>query len=174
MQLLALQELHSRGIVHRDLSLGNILTASPASSELVLTALRDHERVTIDALYLADLGMALPLGHASDGVCGNELFASHRAHESAQLSQRDDIESLMYVLMYLLRSNLPWIVCGEPEDIRDLKCDFAKVDTFCASLPSAISKTFAHIRGLDYLEIPDYALLCDAFADSDQIDMSIS
>ena len=123
--------------------------------------------------------MSLPLGRASDGVCGNDLFASHRAHESAQLSQRDDIESLMYVLMYLLRCNLPWLLpwlrdVGDPEDVRDLKCDFAKVDTFCASLPSAISKTFAHIRGLDYLEIPDYAMLCDAFADSDQIDMSIS
>jgi hypothetical protein len=36
------------------------------------------------------------------------LFASINAHRGMELSRRDDIESLIYTLIYLAMGNLPW------------------------------------------------------------------
>ncbi len=41
-------------------------------------------------------------------VVGTALFASIRAHTGAELSRRDDIESLIYTLMYLVMGTIPW------------------------------------------------------------------
>lgn len=41
-------------------------------------------------------------------VVGTALFASINAHKGNELSRRDDIESLIYTLIYLLMGNVPW------------------------------------------------------------------
>ena len=43
-----------------------------------------------------------------DKLRGNPLFISMNAHLSYELSRRDDLESLMYLLIYLHRGHLPW------------------------------------------------------------------
>jgi hypothetical protein len=39
---------------------------------------------------------------------GTALFASINAHRGQDLSRRDDIESLVYTLIYLVTGSLPW------------------------------------------------------------------
>jgi casein kinase I homolog HRR25 len=41
-------------------------------------------------------------------VVGTALFASINAHLGQDLSRRDDIESLVYTLIYLSTGSLPW------------------------------------------------------------------
>ena len=41
-------------------------------------------------------------------VVGTALFASIHAHRGMELSRRDDIESLIYSLIYLLVGTVPW------------------------------------------------------------------
>jgi hypothetical protein len=41
-------------------------------------------------------------------VVGTALFASMNAHKGMELSRRDDIESLIYTLIYLHVGTLPW------------------------------------------------------------------
>lgn len=41
-------------------------------------------------------------------VVGTALFASINAHNGKELSRRDDIESLIYTLIYLCAGTLPW------------------------------------------------------------------
>lgn len=41
-------------------------------------------------------------------MVGTALFASVNAHTGMELSRRDDIESLVYTLMYLRMGSLPW------------------------------------------------------------------
>lgn len=42
---------------------------------------------------------------------GSLRFASLNAHAGRQLSRRDDMESLCYMLLYLLTGHLPWENC---------------------------------------------------------------
>ena len=39
---------------------------------------------------------------------GTPLFASINSHYKEELSYRDDLESLCYVIAFLLNGNLPW------------------------------------------------------------------
>ena len=41
-------------------------------------------------------------------MVGTALFASITAHKGKELSRRDDLESLVYTLLYLLIGTLPW------------------------------------------------------------------
>lgn len=46
--------------------------------------------------------------HNYSNVVGTALFASINAHNGKDLSRRDDIESLVYTLIYLCTGTLPW------------------------------------------------------------------
>lgn len=39
---------------------------------------------------------------------GTTRYASIAAHKGHELGRKDDLESMMYVLIFLLRGHLPW------------------------------------------------------------------
>lgn len=72
-------------------------------------------------IYLIDFGLSVSyfegetsqhykenLNHNYSNVVGTALFASINAHNGQDLSRRDDIESLIYTLIYLCTGSLPW------------------------------------------------------------------
>ena len=71
-----------------------------------------------DVLYLIDFGLSKKYVDPKTGehikykdnhrLNGTARFASIHALEGYELSRRDDLESLCYVLVYLLKGNLPW------------------------------------------------------------------
>lgn len=142
--------------MHGDLNPTNILTKASAF---------DHEKVP--ELFIVDFGAAQPVpdlsGREPDlqpepGAGGMSLFASHRADK---LSQRDDLESAVYILVYLCRSTLPWMHHDFPEACTDkLELD---IPAFCTGLPTAIQQTLEHCRALQFAEMPDYDRLEKAF-----------
>lgn len=72
-------------------------------------------------MYLIDFGLSVSYLDGDTGehykentnanynsVVGTALFASINAHMGQDLSRRDDIESLVYTLIYLCNGTLPW------------------------------------------------------------------
>lgn len=73
----------------------------------------------INKIYLIDFGLSIQYvdenrehyrmaPHCYGSVVGTALFASVNAHQGKDLSRRDDIESLLYTLIYLCAGSLPW------------------------------------------------------------------
>jgi serine/threonine protein kinase len=101
-----LERLHAKGFVHGDVKPENFLLGA--------VGLPNEKK-----LWLVDLGLAT---RWKDSVCGTHVeydqrpdvfrgtvrYASVHAHLGRTASRRDDLESLAYTLLFLLRGRLPW------------------------------------------------------------------
>jgi len=87
--------LHQRGIVHRDIKPANIIVSR-----------YEHK------IYLIDFGLACHNEDSEDwkyGTYGTYLFMPVRIH-NGPYNTEDDIESLVYTLVYLVLGYVPWEV----------------------------------------------------------------
>jgi len=58
--------------------------------------------------YIDENQVHIKPGRNYNSVVGTALFASVNAHSGNELSRKDDIESLVYTLIYLVLGTLPW------------------------------------------------------------------
>ncbi|TDH72562.1 hypothetical protein CCR75_003678 [Bremia lactucae] len=70
-------------------------------------------------------------------------------------SRRDDIESLLYVLIYMMRGNLPWQEASSDAEGARIKKS-TSVTQLCASLPREWAIVLKHVRTCGFEHRPDY------------------
>ncbi|KAK9080803.1 hypothetical protein SSX86_000561 [Deinandra increscens subsp. villosa] len=151
--------------VHGDVKPENLLFGLPGTS---------YEK----KLFLLDFGLATRWRDASSGqhvkydqqpymFRGTTLFASVHAHLGRTLSRRDDLESLAYTLVYLLRGYLPWEWEGfHGENERFLVCKKkmeTSVERLCHFCPAPFWKFVECIVNLQFDEEPNYAKYISLF-----------
>lgn len=130
-------------------------------------------------VYLIDFGLAkkyrdklvrhIPLRQKeSCELTGTARYASLNAHKGMELSRRDDLESIGFVLLYFLKGSLPWQGLQARSDqerfklITEKKLSFS-VERLCHKLPDAFKDYLNYCRGLKFEEEPDYEYLRDLF-----------
>lgn len=161
-----LESIHSAGFLHRDIKPENILCS--------LKGISDRQ------LFLVDYGLCkrfrmdshdhIPYREGKK-LTGTIRYASVHTHLGTEQSRRDDLESLGYVLIYLLRRRLPWMNAGgttkqeQHDRITSIKTK-TTVDQLCTGLPASFLYYFRHVRGLSFDGTPDYALLRSYFRHS--------
>ena len=95
-------------------------------------------------------------------VVGSLNFTSLGSHKKFVLSRKDDLESLGYVLLYLVQGTLPWF--AEPEDslastnqlILDGKEEFHHTLQQQQTVPRFVRLYFQQVRALNFTERPNY------------------
>lgn len=98
-----LQYLHDQSFIHRDIKPDNILMGLEDNSHIV---------------HLVDMGLVKRvfdpvtkkhIPYSKDKtLTGTASYASVHAHQGEELSRRDDLEALGYVLVYFLNGTLMW------------------------------------------------------------------
>ncbi|AIN99554.1 casein kinase I-like protein [Leishmania panamensis] len=155
--LSSLEHVHRAGYVHADLKPENILFGR-----------EDQEQ-----LYLVDFGLSVcfrdrngkhrPL-IKNHSFIGTPRYASLRTHMGYTLSRRDDIEQLVYVMIYLFRGRLPWsgLRIHDPDAkekrIAQMKADMP-LDLICAGCPEAFRDVLNYARCMEFEEEPQYQFL---------------
>ena len=84
-------------------------------------------------------------------------------HQGIENSRRDDLESLCYVMVYMLNGRLPWQnlkgdAAGKMREVEKVKVLYTP-QKLCSGLPNEVMKFCEYCFNLSYSETPDYQYL---------------
>jgi len=155
--LTRLEYLHSFGYVHRDLKPENFLMGLGYQENKV---------------HLIDYGLAkrYRMGNkhisfkSGNKLVGTARYASLNSHLGIRLSRRDDLESLVYIMIYFLNGSLPWQSLkgrNKEEKYQNIMKIKATISTeqLCKGLPIEIRHFLDHVKSLEFVEKPNYQYL---------------
>ena len=140
-----LQTLHSKNVLYVDMKPENIMIKD-AKAHCVDFGITG-QFMTMKGLHKEQT--------QSKQIIGTPTFASLRCHEGISNSRRDDIESLLYVLIYLMKGSLPWIHARSNAEGANIKKQVS-IDMLCGSLPEGWSRMVDAIRKCEFSSRPDY------------------
>jgi serine/threonine protein kinase len=153
-----LSYIHNKGLIHRDIKPDNFLLGLGENSKHI---------------YIIDFGFCrtyLQNGvHISENktssLIGTPKFASINAHNLDELSRRDDIESLGYMLIYFLLGELEWQEIrfvnykNNNQIIKNMKMNMINED----KVPDVLKEFLIYTFSLEFNETPNYKLLIELF-----------
>jgi hypothetical protein len=127
-------------------------------------------------LFLVDLGLATKWKDSATGLHvdydqrpdvfrGTVRYASVHAHLGRIGSRRDDLESLAYTLVFLLRGRLPWQgYQGENKGFLVCKKKMAtSPESLCCFCPQPFREFVEYVVNLKFDEEPNYAKCVSLF-----------
>jgi serine/threonine protein kinase len=164
--LVVLEKLHKLGYVHRDIKPENIAYGIEKNEEIEDE--KGQYKMT-KKVYLLDFGLVKKWRHAKGGsAVGTARYMSINVHQGLPYSRKDDLESLGYILIYLLSGYLPWQGFKAPTKeehmvmIKESKIK-SKIN-LCEALPPSFEKYMFYCWSLESSDEPNYIYMRNLFS----------
>ena len=151
--------IHDKNIIHRDVKPDNCVMGSAELNE---------------NLYLIDFGLAKKYRSSrtlkqypqtrKKRLTGTARYASIHALEGYEQSRRDDMESVGYIMAYLLRGGLPWQGLklkskeNKYKNILEKKKEITSQELF-KGFPNEFPEILEYTKNLGYEQEPEYEML---------------
>lgn len=150
--LFLLMTIHCEGLIHRDIKPSNFLLGLNGKSKQI---------------YIIDFGLCksylnndkhIAFGK-TNGLIGSINYSSINSHKLYELSRRDDLESLGYMLIYFYMGSLEWSGLTKTNEIISLK----ETVTTNNKYPSVLLNYMKYVKSLEFEETPNYSIIIDNF-----------
>ena len=88
-------------------------------------------------------------------MTGTARYASIHAHNGEELSRRDDLEAIAYMLIFFMKGGLPWqniednIKEQKYKKIMDMKVQ-TPMEKLCDGLPNEMLQYLKYVRALEF------------------------
>ncbi|KZP33568.1 kinase-like protein [Athelia psychrophila] len=162
VQLIArLQFMHHRGILHRDIQLGNCVIGLGTKSTMIYMIDFGFSKRYIDP----NTNRHLPDDRRPRDFIGNYWFSSVAVHCKGRVpSRRDDLEAAALMLIHLLTpKGLSWTRNGVPKNeaqhkrLKKEKRELgSRPEELCKGMPAEFEEFLRYSRRLKFTEQPDY------------------
>ena len=172
-----LESMQDKGLLHRDLKPNNLTWENYNNSykNILNSNLQDinnNNKLDINTIFLIDFGLScsyyehgLTTRHykIKNGFnfVGTLRYASLNSHKGIRQGRRDDLESMMYILIYFLKGKLPWqdIKAKQKEERHKLIFQIkskTSVESLCKDLPNEFADLLNYVKSLQFDEKPSY------------------
>ena len=141
-----LEDVHDSDLVHRDIKPDNFLYGLGED---------------VETLFLIDFGLCkrfktstkrhIPM-RTDRKIVGTPNFVSVNVHKGIEASRRDDLESVCYIMWFLLAGKLPWYQVSDMNVMTEMK--------EIAETPNDIVRSMlSYCRSLSFEERPKYDII---------------
>lgn len=156
IQLLeSIKYIHSTGYIHRDIKPKNLVIKSSDPSKI----------------SIIDFGLCTKFDKTVSSTkvfCGTERYASISAHKRYTQSRKDDLQSILYTIVYIYKGSLPWQGIKNSNRSKRLKIVLKKkqetpVSELCKGMPREFEVLGRYIDSIDFDEKPHYTSMIRMF-----------
>jgi casein kinase 1 len=159
-----IERIHEKSVIHRDIKPENFM----------ISISKTKEGDVIKKLNIIDFGLSriyikenkhIP-NKENSSIVGTLRYISTHIHEGNVYSRRDDIISILYVIIYLLKGSLPWcglrVKPGDKKTKAEFVCEVKKttpICNLCEGLPGIFERMLTYAYKIEFEEKPDYIYL---------------
>ncbi|OMJ96055.1 hypothetical protein SteCoe_437 [Stentor coeruleus] len=156
-----IESLHKAGYIHKDLRPENVATGYGLNWQSLFLV-----GFTYSNKYIENNNGRHVQCFITKTLSSNVNFSSVNVMNKINPSRRDDIESIIYILIYFYCGVLPWISNGKMTEVEIKKTKESIVlEPLCKNYPFEFISCLRYVRGLEYDQEPDYEMLRSCFKD---------